>query len=174
LYAPQRIYLGNRVFIGEGSFIDAAPPGSKIQLKDDDHISQGVVLRAVGGEIVIDEMVNVGTRSIIYGADDVKIGRYSLLASCVELVSGNHVFKDPSIPIRFQGRETGKIVIGEDVWLGARVIVLPGVTIGKGSVIGAGAVVTEDIPSYSVAVGNPARVVKKRELERKLKVLESE
>lgn len=165
-YAPQRVHLGHRVFIGEGAFIDAASRGSEIQVKDGAHISQDVVLRAVGGKIVIDEMVSVGTRSIIYGGGDVKIGRYSLLSNCVELISGNHVFKDPSIPIRFQGRETGKIVIGEDVWLGARVIVLPGVTIGKGSVVGAGAIVTKDVPSYSIVVGIPARVIKKRELER--------
>jgi len=162
-YAPQRIYLGNRVFIGEGSFIDAAHPGSEIQIKDAAHISQGVILRAVQGKIIINEMVSVGTRSVIYGADDVEIGRYSLLSNCVELMSGNHVYKDPATPIRFQGRETGKISIGEDVWLGAYVIVLPGVTIGKGSVIGAGAVVTKDIPPYSVAIGVPARIVKKRE-----------
>lgn len=174
LYAPQRVHLGHRAFIGKGSFIDAASPGSEIQIKDDVHISQGVVLRAVGGKIVIREMANVGTRAIIYGADDVEIGRYALLSNCVELMTGNHVFKDPSIPIRFQGRETGKIVISEDVWLGAYVIVLPGVTVGKGSVVGAGAVVTKDIPGYSVAVGNPARVIKKREVETESKAMESQ
>jgi len=165
-YAPQRIHLGNRVFIGEGSFIDAAPPGSEIHIKDNVHISQGVVIRGLGGKIVIDEMVNVGTGSIIYGAADVKIGRYSLLANYVELIAGDHVFKDPSIPIRFQGRKIGNIVIGEDVWLGARVSVLNGINIGKGSVVGANAVVTKDIPSYSVAAGNPAMVIRKRELKR--------
>ncbi|MDH5690952.1 MAG: acyltransferase [Candidatus Bathyarchaeota archaeon] len=111
-------------------------------------------------------MVNVGTGSIIYGAADVKIGRYSLLANYVELIAGDHVFKDPSIPIRFQGRKIGNIVIGEDVWLGARVSVLNGINIGKGSVVGANAVVTKDIPSYSVAAGNPAMVIRKRELKR--------
>lgn len=161
-YAPQRMYLGNRVFIGERSFIDAAFKDSEIRFKDDVHISQGVIIRAVGGKILFNEMVSVGTRSVIYGADDVEIGRYSLLSNHVELMSGNHVFKDPNTPIRFQGRETGKISIGEDVWLGTYVIVLPGVTIGRGSVIGAGAVVTKDIPPYSIAVGVPAKVIKKR------------
>ena len=161
-YAPQRIHLGNRVFIGEHSFIDAAYQGSEIRIKNGAHISQAAVLRAVGGKIVVGEMANIGTRAIIYGADDVEIGRYALLSNCVELMTGNHVFKDPTTPIRFQGRKTGKIVICEDVWLGAYVIVLPGVTIGKGSVVGAGAVVTKDIPNYSVAVGNPAKVIKRR------------
>jgi len=162
-YAPHRIHIGNRVFIGEGNFVDAAYKGSEIRFKDDVHLSRGVVLRAVGGKILIDERVNVGARSVIDGADDVEVGRYSLLSNNVELMSGNHVYKDPHTPIRFQGRETGKISIGEDVWLGAYVIVLPGVTIGKGSVIGAGAVVTKDISPYSIAVGVPAKVIKKRE-----------
>jgi acetyltransferase-like isoleucine patch superfamily enzyme len=165
-YAPQRIHLGSRVFIGEGSFIDAAPPGSVIYINDNVHISQGVVIRGLSGTIVIDEMVNVGTGSFIYGAADVRIGRYSLLANNVELITGDHVFKDPSTPIRFQGRNIGNIVIGEDVWLGARVTVLHGITIGKGSVVGANAVVTQDIPSYSVAAGNPATVIRKRESKR--------
>jgi acetyltransferase-like isoleucine patch superfamily enzyme len=58
-----------------------------------------------------------------------------------------------------------EVVIEDDVWLGYNVIVLPGVTIGKGSVIGAGSVVSKDIPPYSIAIGNPARVIKKREIK---------
>ena len=160
--APQRVFLGDRVFIGEGSYIDASPPGSEIQIKNDASISQGVVIRASGGKVVINEMVNVGTRSIIFGPGGVEIGKNSLIAQNVELMSGLHAFKDPSTPIRFQGGEAEKILIGEDVWLGGHVIVLPGVTIGRGSVIGSGAVVTKDIPTYSIAVGVPAKVVRKR------------
>ena len=148
------------MFIGEGSFIDAASEGSRVQINNKAHISQGVVMRVGGGKITIGKLVNLGTRSIIYGGADVSVGQYSLLSNCVELISGNHAFKDPSIPIRFQGRKIAKIIIGEDVWLGAHVIVLPGVTIGNGSVVAAGSIVTKDIPSYSVAYGNPAKVIK--------------
>ena len=62
-------------------------------------------------------------------------------------------------------RKFGKIIIQDDVWIGTGVIILPGVTIGKMSIIGAGAVVTEDIPPFSVAVGVPAKVIKKIEVE---------
>ena len=58
--------------------------------------------------------------------------------------------------------EIRPVIIEDDVWIGARVIILPGVTIGTGSVIGAGAVISKSIPPYSVAVGNPARIVKNR------------
>ncbi|MBE7081631.1 MAG: maltose O-acetyltransferase [Clostridiales bacterium] len=75
----------------------------------------------------------------------------------------NHCTSNPDIPMREQGMaEIKPITIEDDVWIGARVVVLPGVTIGKGSVIGACAVVSKDVPPYSVFVGNPGRVVKNR------------
>lgn len=76
--------------------------------------------------------------------------------------SANHRFDRTDIPIRSQGYEKATVVIEDDCWLGANVTVLPGVRIGKGSVVGAGSVITHDIPPYSVAVGNPARVLKSR------------
>lgn len=160
---PQRIFLHNRVFIGEGTYIYVDSPDSQIQLKDNVHISQQVVLRVGFGEIIMGEHVSIGTRSIIRGSGGVEIGKNSLLANQVELISANHIYKNPHVPIRLQGGEFKKIVIGEDVWLGTGVIVLPGVTIGNGAVIGAGAVVTKDISSYSIAVGVPAKVIGKRE-----------
>lgn len=161
-FGAQGIFLHNRVFIGEGSHIYVDSLNSKIQLKDKVHISQQVVLRVRFGEIIVGEHVGIGIRSIIRGSGGVEIGKNSLLADQVELISANHIYKDLHVPIRLQGGELKKIVIGEDVWLGAHVIVLAGVTIGKGSVVGAGAVVTKDIPSYSIAIGVPARVIDKR------------
>ncbi|MGN6111637.1 MAG: CatB-related O-acetyltransferase [Luteimonas sp.] len=64
--------------------------------------------------------------------------------------------------VRVAGKSKGEVVIGNAVWIGDSVIILPGVTVGNGAVIGAGSVVTKPIPAYSVAVGNPARVVRKR------------
>ena len=58
-----------------------------------------------------------------------------------------------------------KVTIGDGCWIGEKVIVLPGVTIGEKSVIGGGSVVTKDVPSYAIAVGNPARVIKKYNFE---------
>ena len=65
--------------------------------------------------------------------------------------------------MRLQGyAEAIPVVIEDDVWVGARVIVLPGIRIGKGSVIGAGAIVTKDVPPFSICVGNPARIIRSR------------
>ena len=75
----------------------------------------------------------------------------------------NHKMDDLTRPMQQSGfGAVLPVTIGNDVWIGSRVTILPGVTIGDGCVIGAGAVVAKDIPPYSVAVGNPARVVKDR------------
>jgi maltose O-acetyltransferase len=86
----------------------------------------------------------------------------------VTILTRNHAFVDTSRPMRDQGAgEISPVTISDDVWIGMRVIILPGVTIGRGAIIGAGAVVTKDVPPYCVAVGNPARVVRNR-LEREV------
>ena len=81
----------------------------------------------------------------------------------VIIYTQNHCTTNTEIPMRKQGMtELRPVIIEDDVWIGARVCILPGVTIGHGSVVGACAVVSKSIPPYSVAVGNPARVVKVR------------
>ena len=78
----------------------------------------------------------------------------------VLIYSTNHCTSRTDIPINQQGnRSIAPVQIGDDVWIGARVIILPGVIVGSGSVLGAGAVVSKDVPPSAVVVGNPARVV---------------
>lgn len=93
----------------------------------------------------------------------VQIGDNVLMGLEVLTYTQNHIFKDINIPIRKQGMsEISKIVIEDDVWIGARVCILPGVRIGRGSVIGAYSVIAKDIPPFSVVVGNPGKIIKKR------------
>jgi acetyltransferase-like isoleucine patch superfamily enzyme len=100
-----------------------------------------------------------------------KIGQGCIFAPNVFVSSGTHAFREwPNLPIREQerilaaeGRSLDRAVwIQDDCWLGTNVVVSPGVTIGKGSVIGANAVVTQDVPPYSVVAGVPGRVIAKR------------
>ena len=78
----------------------------------------------------------------------------------------NHATQRLDQPMRMQGmRELKPIVIEDDVWIGARACILPGVTIGHGAVIGACAVVSKDVPPYAVLVGNPGRIVKMRNIQ---------
>jgi acetyltransferase-like isoleucine patch superfamily enzyme len=159
---PKKTFLGRRVYIGECSLIDAGRLDSKILIKDDVYISRFCSLRAGYGEICIDEQVGVGEGSLIDGNGKVEIGKYSLLARGVVILTGSHIFNDQSLPIRFQGANYEAVKIGEDVWLGAHVTVLPGVTIGDGSVVGSGSVVSRDVPNYSIVMGVPARIIGKR------------
>ena len=159
---PQKIFLGDRVFIGKHCDLDAEYPDSEIRIADDVHISRDTIILAGIGETIINECVSIGARSFIYGSGGVEIGRDSLLADHVRVMAGNHVYKDASKLIRLQGGYAKKTTIGRDVWLGSSAIVLGGVTVGDGAVVGAGAVVSRDIPSYSIAVGVPAKVIGKR------------
>lgn len=93
----------------------------------------------------------------------VTIGDNVMMGPDVLIYTQNHCTSDPKVPMRTQGmNQIMPVIIEDDVWIGARVCILPGVVIGKGSVIGACAVVSKSIPPFSVAVGNPAKVVKSR------------
>ena len=95
---------------------------------------------------------------------EVHIGENVLMGRDCVGISRNHAFMRMDTIIKKQGYLTEQpIYIGNDVWIGHRVIILPGVHIGDGCVIGAGSVVTKDTPAYSVVAGNPARVIKYRE-----------
>ena len=103
----------------------------------------------------------VGINCEIYGP--VTIGENVMMGPEVVIYTAGHKHDRTDIPMEQQGDDGVKPVeIGNDVWIGRRVIILPGVKIGNGCIIGAGAVVTKDIPDYSVAVGVPAQVVKNR------------
>lgn len=94
----------------------------------------------------------------------ITVGARTLIGPNCAFYSGTHPL-DPSIRNGTRGPETGKpINIGEDCWLGGNVLVLPGITIGKGSTVGAGSVVTKDVEPYTCVAGNPARFIRKIEV----------
>ncbi len=163
LRIPQKIFLGDRVFIGKNCDLDVEYLDSEIRIGDDVHISRDTVILAGVGQTIINERVSIGAGSFIYGSSGVEIGKDSLLADHVRVMAGSHRYKDASKLIRLQGACAKKTTIGQDVWLGSSAIVLGGVTVGDGAVVGAGAVVTKDMPSYSIAGGVPAKVIGKRE-----------
>jgi acetyltransferase-like isoleucine patch superfamily enzyme len=161
-FNPGALFLGDRVFLGEGSFIDIGADAGPVTVGDDSHLARSVTVRTQRGRVQIGKKVNIGAGSFIYGYGDITIGDYCLIANGVEIIGGDHTADDLSCPMRFQGRSPRPISIGEDVWIGTRAIILGGVTVGKEAVIGAGAVVTSDIPPRAVAAGVPARVLRFR------------
>lgn len=101
--------------------------------------------------------VNTGT--YINGVGEIQIGNYVLIGNNVTISSGEHPIKGDSPPIFARCAVPKKIVIEDDVWIGAGVVIMPGVTLGKGTVIGANAVVTKSTEEYSICVGVPARKI---------------
>jgi len=93
----------------------------------------------------------------------VKMGDNVMMGPDVIILSRDHLFQSRIIPMRMQGAAEDKpVVICDDVWIGARAILLPGVHVGKGAIIGAGAVVTKNVPEYAIVGGNPARHIGQR------------
>jgi maltose O-acetyltransferase len=100
-----------------------------------------------------------GQRLLITGGGGVQIGDWVGFGPDVKVWSVNHRFDDPNEPWQLQGWEKKAVVIEDDVSLGANVFVMPGITIGKGAIVRASAVVAKSIPSYAIVAGNPGRIV---------------
>lgn len=106
--------------------------------------------------------ISFGFTALSTSDSTIKIGKDVLIASNVLISSENHgINPELNIPYMRQNLTSNSVSIGDGCWIGEKVIILPGVDIGKKSIVGAGAVVTKSIPDYSIAVGNPARVIKR-------------
>ena len=112
-------------------------------------------------QLIIGDNSGVGVNCVINGK--CTIGNDVMMGPNCQIFTINHKFSSIDIPMNCQGNSDEKpVIIGDDVWIGASVIILPGVKIGSHSVIGAGSVVARDIPDYAIAAGNPAEVKKYR------------
>ena len=141
----KNITIGSKFGMGYNCqlFAQGDPGNAEIIIGNNVAMNFNVMINAdCGGKIIID--------------DHVRIGPYTVMRA------SNHKFDDINSPIYTQGHEPGEIVIEEDVWLGAHVTILRNVRIGRSSVIGAGSVVTSDIPPFSIAAGVPAKVIMNR------------
>ena len=113
-------------------------------------------------KLTLEENVYIGPNTYLGSYQPISIGKDSLIGAYSYIISSNHRFDDIHTPVRLQGYTGASIKIGQDVWIGCRVIILPGVTIGNGAVIAAGAVVNKDVPAYEVWGGIPARKLRER------------
>lgn len=119
----------------------------------------------LGNNITIGDNSGIGVNAYITGigsGGELAIGNDVMMGPEVVIFTVSHCYKDTTIPMNRQGFYSAKVVIEDDVWIGYRSIILTDITIGKGSVIGAGSVITKDVPPYTVVGGAPARVIKKR------------
>lgn len=153
--------------IGEGSRIGAycelsSASGGAVSIGKRCDIGQGALLLTYGGTLQIGDDCSINPYCMIYGHGGLKIGNHVRIAAHAVIVPANHNFDRPDIPICNQGLSMQGIVIDDDVWIGAHVVITDGVHIGTGAVIGAGAVVTSNVEPHAVYAGVPARVLKHR------------
>ena len=163
---PGNIHIGQSCRIARNALLRANTgkhPG--ITLGNQVSLLENTLLNANNGSISIDDRSWLGPFSLIYGNGEVSIGKHVMIASHCAINTVSHHADDTSIPMNDQGIYTAPVIIEDDVWLGIGSTILQGVRIGRGSIIGAGAVVTRDIPPWSVAVGIPAKIIRKRDRE---------
>ena len=135
------------------------PPYRRFSLGRQSVIESYCCINNAVGDVVIGDDTRVGIHNTIIGP--VTIGSHVNLAQGITVTALNHNFDDSDKRIDEQGVSTSQVVIGDDVWIGANAVVLPGVTIGTHSIVAAGAVVTKDVPPHSLVAGVPAKIIKK-------------
>jgi acetyltransferase-like isoleucine patch superfamily enzyme len=147
---PQYISIGNNVTIGRNVDLFVHP--------DDPETREAI--------IEIGDNVHIGTNNIIGARKKIVFEENVLMGPHVMVGDHSHEYADIEIPVKFQKvTEPGPVRIERDSWIGANAFIMPHVTIGRHAVIGANSVVNRDIPPYSVAVGSPARVIKRYDFE---------
>ena len=146
IVSPDRIFIGNDVVIGPNALLSVVARHARQRFSP--------VLRIGDG-------TRIGQNFVIGCVAEVTIGRRVLVSSNVYVGDTIHRYDDPTRPVLDQPLAPGRrVTIGDGAFVGINAVVLPGVRIGRNAVVGAGAVVTHDVPAFSVAVGNPARVIK--------------
>ncbi|MEK7168855.1 MAG: acyltransferase [Patescibacteria group bacterium] len=152
------------VLLGKYSYFFQSTNNS-IKIGKNSRIGFGVRLEAgFKGKILIGNDVLIHDYSFIYAHSNLYIGDNSMISPNVFITDFNHKF--PHIKYKHllkspKGYDDRKVTIGSNVWIGANSIILPGVSIGNNAVVGAGSVVTKSIPENALAIGNPARIIKK-------------
>jgi acetyltransferase-like isoleucine patch superfamily enzyme len=165
LWHPGRMWIGDGVVVDDGCYLDAKGCGpGEFRIEDGAFISRGCIVSGKDGPLRIGPRANIGAGCTLYASTRLEIGADTLLAAHCYVGGGRYTTRGRTdIPIAQQPVERQGVVIGEDCWLGAGVVVIDGVRIGRGSVVGAGAVVTRDVEPFSVMAGVPARPVGHRD-----------
>ncbi len=160
---PDKIKLGDNVIIDDNCLIDAKGRENEgITISNGCFVGRNSILSCKDGNIVLEEGVNIGFNAEIFSGSNVVVGRKTMIAAYCYLIGGGHATDNPDCDLVDQPAVSNGIKVQQDCWLGAGAKILDGVEIGAHSLIGAGAVVNNNIPENSIAAGVPAKVIKNR------------
>jgi len=140
IFHPENITLGRNVYVGHHTILKGY----------------------YRNEVRIGDRTWIGQQCFIHGAGGITIGACVGIGPGVKILTSQHKEAGRHVPVLLSPIETAPVVIEDDGDIGIGAILLPGVTVGKGAVVGAGAVVTNDVPPYAVVIGMPARVLRYR------------
>ncbi|MFM9376696.1 acyltransferase [Gordonia sp. VNK21] len=160
--ANPHIVLRGMVFLGKNVEIHATPQLARMEIGRWVHIGDGNSLRCHEGSLRIGDKTVFGCNNVVNAYLDIEIGGSTLVADWCYICDFDHVTEHIDIPIKDQGIVKSPVRIGADTWVAAKVTVLRGTIVGRGSVLGAHSVVRGVLPDYAIAVGAPARQVKNR------------
>lgn len=163
----HKISLGKTTIIGKNVLINALCKngikiGNNFSIHDNSVIECTGVLSQMGEGIEIGDNVGISQNCFIQVRGKVKIGSNVMFGPYSSIFSENHNFSSTNQVMTSQGTTRKGVIIENDVWISTKAVILDGVKIGKGSIIGAGSVVTENVPAYSIVAGVPAKVIKTR------------
>ncbi|XHX79376.1 MAG: acyltransferase [Stenomitos frigidus ULC029] len=162
----KNIFLGKHTTVCKYATLEVDPSEtgrSKIIIGNDTLISSFAMLRTYGGTITIGDSCFINSFTVLYGHGDLSIGNGVLIGPQVTIVPANYGYQDRTVPFRQQTPSMKGITIEDNVWIGAGVTILDGCRIGRGAVIGAGAVVTKDVEPDAIVGGVPAKKIGSRE-----------
>ena len=161
---PAKMRIGSGVTIDEGCQLDAQGCARGEFLIDEGVlISRGCIISGKDGPLSLGARVNVGAGCVLYASTRLEVGADTMLAALCYIGGGRYTTRgNTEIPLAAQPEPRIGVIIEQDCWLGAGVIVIDGVRIGRGTVVAAGAVVTRNIEPYSVVGGVPARLIARR------------
>jgi acetyltransferase-like isoleucine patch superfamily enzyme len=163
---PGRILIGAGARLARNVALRAnSPLEPGIAIGERCMVQDGALLNASEGFVHVGDRTWIGPFCVIYGNGGVRIGRNVMIAAHTCITSVGHRHGDLRVPMMDQGIDTAPVTVGDDVWIGMNCTILPGVTIGNGAIVAAGAVVRRDVAPYSIVGGVPARPLGQRGLK---------
>ena len=162
---PGRIDFGDNVAVDDYVYIDASGSGDiGVQLRDGVILSRNCMVLGKNGHVVFEERADIGCNCIFASVAGLTVGAATIIAGNCYIGGGRYYHDRLEPAIMDQGvYSRGEIVIGEKSWIGAGAVILDGVKIGSGAIVGAGSVVTRDVPDYAVVAGVPAKILRIRQ-----------